>query len=354
MKLFFIFILLIYSLSSFAHEDLPVQGCVDIVQIFKAPYLIKLEEHLEWFGASNDNIAKAPCKALKSPSSNEVKNYIDYRAKISPAKWYMPFQTINGVKFKNESSNLIEAFKKLTTSKDLFGIYPADKDQVNFQEKYNINPECEKVRCAIEKIWGEELGNKILYTLLRHNFNTSEFAFANSDRLKVEELDDVLMGLDDLPKALIPLGTKEGQKLSHFSRGYTLKSNGPGVMANAVVMLFDGWSDAPRIQRQYALFHELSHNISYHFGELHSSPQWLELSGWIKKGDNWSKNEKACFASKYGFTNPAEDWAESVSAFRYNGAGFKKNCPAKFEYIKKYAFKGIDYTSSESCHVIVD
>ena len=337
--------------KSFSHDENNGHGCNELVPILDTKYFESIKEQIEWFAATDSNVAKAPCKRTSPLRLNEAKAFIS-RREIETAPFFnIPFlkKEVNGVKFKGESSELLAAFEKLTTAKDIFGIFENKKEQVDFQARFAINPACEKVRCAVEKIWGVELGNKILYTLLKHGFNASEFASKSSDRFTLDELDDVLIGLEDLPNFFKPLGHRSGQRLTHFSRGYTLAANGPGVLANAVIMLYDGWSKQKTLARQYTLFHELSHNISNHQGDLDNSPEWLKLSGWIKKGDEWSKNPSACFMSNYGDTNPAEDWAESVSAFRYNAVEFKKKCPAKFNYIKQAAFRGIEYTSNQTC-----
>jgi len=355
MKFIILLCILFIAHITKAQDEQSYSPCIQTTAKSQLDYLNDLEKHIEWFGASDHEIMNAPCKSNKLPTLIEMKKFISSKALPDNSQWGWaksligPLnKPINGVQFKKESPVMIEAFSKLTTAMDVFGIFPNENKQIDFQALKNINPECEKVLCAVEKIWGEALGDKILYTLLKHNFNTSEYAFDNSDRFNEKEINDVMLALEDLPKGMIPLGS-ENQRLTHFKRGYTLSSNGPGVLANAVIMLFDEWSTSPRIERQYTTFHELSHNIGTHFNKIDLSPGWLSLSHWIKKGDDWSKSSKACFASEYGLTNPAEDWAESVTAFRYNGANFQKKCPEKFNFIKKYAFNGLEYTSASSC-----
>jgi hypothetical protein len=157
------------------------------------------------------------------------------------------------------------------------------------------------------------------------------------------------MALDDLPNSLMPLANSN-QRLTHFTRGSGLKMNeGQAVEANAVVMLFDLWDQKSNRGRQYTMFHELSHNIGSKVNNLDDSPEWMALSGWIKKGDEWNSKPDSCFISEYGKSNPAEDWAETVASYRYSGVNLKKNCPEKYDFIKNKVFKGYEYTDSYSC-----
>jgi hypothetical protein len=336
-------IILLFISFSISVGALENQPCMNKVLIDKFEDIENLEKHLEWHGANNLLIQKAPCKTTKILTNEELSKFISIHIENDNSSG-----SINGVNFVNESSVLIEAFNKLTTAKDIFGSNVIAANQKNFQKVFSINPECKKVVCAINKIWGKEVGTKMLYILLKHNYNTSEYAFEDSDRLKSDEMEDILMSLEDLPKILIPLG-RNNQRLTHYSRGIILKGNNEKVKANGVVMLFDRWSSEPRFERQYTIFHEISHNISRKFDDLDESPEWLALSGWVKKGENWFKSEKACFTSQYSQNNPWEDFAETIATYRYNAKSLKKTCPAKYNFAKNKVFKGLEYLSNETC-----
>ncbi|MEX1098953.1 MAG: hypothetical protein WEB87_00920, partial [Bacteriovoracaceae bacterium] len=53
--------------------------------------------------------------------------------------------------------------------------------------------------------------------------------------------------------------------------------------------------------------------------------------------------------SQYGETNPAEDFAESVAAYRYNPEALKNASLEKYEFIKNKVFQGVEFDSSEKC-----
>jgi hypothetical protein len=330
--LFLVFIIFSFNVS--AQDD----NCIPVEKRF-----IFFQKVLNWFGASEDQIRSAPCKTTIPPSMNEMKSYIQSRSEG------LDNGIVHGVNFKDESPVLIEAFKKFTTARDYIGLWEKPDAQKNIQLEYGINPHCEKVLCAMEKIWGEELAQKILYIHLKHNFNSSELAFDNSDQFTLDEINDVILALEDLPPHLRPLGNNN-QRLTHFKRGYTLKAYGDDpVVANAVIMLFDLWNEESPVKRQYTVFHEMAHNISNKLENMDESQKWLSLSQWVKKGDDWSASNKACFISKYGKDSPWEDYAEVISAYRYNAKELKKRCPEKYHFLKENVFQSIEYIDAKFC-----
>lgn len=345
MKILVSFFLVLFVNHVIANDEVGSTSCTSVNELKQFLNIETLEKYLEWHGASNSNIEMAPCKNLSTLTNDEMTSF---NLKKGQEVKTSASALVNGVAFSNESPILISAFNKLTTTLDSFGLYKKPELQKNFQKEFKINPECKKVICAVNKIWGVDLGPKILYVFLKHSFISSEYAFQNSDRFTKEELEDVVMGLEDLPKAYTPLGGNN-KRLTHFSRGMKLYNDKDETEANAVVMLFDGWSNQPRLHRQYAIFHELSHNIAFKLNRIDESPSWLKLSSWVKKGDDWAKDENACFASRYSLANPWEDYAEAVSSYRYNGKTFKESCPGKYNFIKENVFKGKEYVSQSSC-----
>lgn len=334
----FLMLSLLMSLNALAHNDpncVPNHG-IDIADI---------EKLLNWNGALEGQIRNAPCKTKDVPPDQEMLEFISKKA---PGKSQ---GTVHGVKFKDESPALVAAFKDFTTAKDIFGLSEMPANQKKIQNEYQINPACEKVLCAMEKIWGRDNAIKMLYIKLKHNYNTSDLAFNNSSPFTAEELDHVLIGLEDIPATLVPIG-KPNQRLTHFKRGYTMANYDDSTVANAVIMLFDRWDRESPEDKQYTIFHEVAHNISGNLNNMDESPAWLKLSGWVKKGNDWKAQDKACFISNYGTTNPWEDFSEVVSAYRYNASGLKKNCPEKYAFAKDRIFKGLEFLDSKQCALI--
>lgn len=305
-----------------------------------------IDKLLQWFSSDDSKILNAPCKSKAIPSEEEMLEFIEKKSQGAQEN-----AEIHGVKLSKEAPELLSAYRDFVTAKDTYGITDNKEKQKKLQSEYKINPDCQKVLCALEKVWGRDYAVKMLYIKLKHGFNVSEIAFNNATRFRPEELNDVLLGLEDLPPRFIPLGSKN-KPLMHFERGKTLAMYKGKTLANAVVMIFDPWDKESRAKRQYTIFHEMAHNMSSFLDQMDRSPEWLDLSGWIKKGDDWEKSEKGCFVSEYGMANPWEDFAESVSSYRYNGEAFKAQCPEKYDFLKKNVYNNLEYLNNESCSPI--
>lgn len=347
MKIFFLFSLLAASFLSWGQENPQVKPCIVALPINHSLELLQdLKDKLEWWGASPAQVKNAPCKAKVAPSADEMQRLV-----VQKSSGDKKSETVFGVNLKNESPEMIQAFKDLTKRQSLYGgpWFSANEKQVPIQQTYEINPTCDKALCAIEKIWGPDLGHKILHMYLKHGFNGSELAFDSADRFKESEIDDVLMALDDLPVHFQPLGQRKNQRLVPFTPGYTLKDYGDDVLADSGIILFDGWREKDSATRQYLSFHEIGHNLSTKLSNADASAEWIGFSGWKKTGDDWSHTESACIMSKYGETSPAEDFTEVATAYRYNAQGLDEKCPEKYKYMKEKVFQGVEYKNSLQC-----
>lgn len=305
--------------------------------------------HAGEYAASTKQIASAPCKSKSPPGDFEMKRLFEEN-QTGPKET----STINGVMIVEESLPMLDLFSKLTTNVNLFG--DPTPHQRDYQTLYGINPGCNKVLCALEKIWGKELSRKLSYLYLTYGLNGSEFARRLADptkmvfeRFTVDEIDDLLMGLGDFPAEMLPI-TPNNHPLSLFQRGSTPSIYADGLtLANATVTLYDSWVKAPHLIRQYAIFHEMGHNISNFAKNLDQQEDWLTISRWFRKDHYWSYSNETCMVSEYGAAGPSEDFAESVAAYRYNGKNLKVICPRKYVYMKKI-FKDREFLSEETCH----
>jgi hypothetical protein len=307
------------------------------------PVFEDIHDHLEKHSASDEQVMNAFCKTKTPPSMIEMNKFIQSKAIGEKVN-----NSFHQVDFEGESLAMLKAFEDLTTMYNSLGNMPWPDKQVPIQEKFQINPECKKVNCAIEKIWGKEMGTKILFMYLKYGFNGSELAFTHSARFEMEELDDVLMALGDVPAHFQPLGNEKNQRLNHMN--FKADEENSKVIANAGIQLFDLWTKQTRPKRQYAVYHELAHNMNYPLKMMDNSPEWLAMSGWVLKGQDWEYNsEKSCVTSKYAATNPSEDWAEALTSYRYSPQILKKECPQKYEFVKQKVYKGKEYTSAAAC-----
>lgn len=304
--------------------------------------LLKISKHIEWEAASINDIKNAHCLRKKNVTEEEMNSWL--AANQSPSNIS---KKINGISFENESPENLKSFQFLTNATTFFGD-PDPSRQKNFTSK------CKKVECAVKEIFGKEVGTQLLFMQRKYGMNGSHLARDNSSNWKKSELDVVLLSLTDYPEGVLPF--QEDRPLVHFSRGYM---RGPGqerVIANSSVEIFDLWNDQTPEEKRYALNHELGHALAG-VTRIDDNQKWMKLSGWEtttkvvggKKEQVLKLNKPETIISKYGLTNNWEDFAETVSAYRYNPKKLKQISPEKYALIKEVIFDNVEYTSEEAC-----
>lgn len=342
---------LFLSVFLFMHFSLYAQ---DVCNDEKIPVIqeqaIDLLEPL-FHAATDEQVETSRCRNQFVPDADQV--YLMAESGQLPVS-----RSVNGVNFENEDPYLIELFEKLTTRTD--GIGYVDNKNKNDLSKFKIDPNCRKVRCAMEAIWDEGQGPKLLYLLDQFDLNGSELRnssileWESYRRMSPEELDSIIKSVHDMPRDQFPLSDRT-QPISHVD-SKTIQAQ--STIANAVITLFDLWNKQSESHRQYTVFHEMAHNLSSKLGDIDSSPEWLELSGWEDSGKRdmfdrpeFTQNEErqGHMCSVYSMTNPAEDFAESVSAYRYNPKALKDRDPKKYEFIKEKVYKGREFNNKNQC-----
>ena len=294
---------------------------------------------VDWWSATKSQVSNSSCRS-SIPTIEEMKRYTSENTDDD----VKGTRTVNGVTFENESLKLIKAYEDLTSIRNWSGDV---EEQTDLQEEYEINPECKKVACALEKAYGTSLGNKILYMKMRYGFNSSEYGNKNASRLTNQEADVLLRSVQDYPASLFPLDSN--RQLTKFKRGHTLTIHSGRTVAYAAIAFYDVWNYYSPEMMEYTAVHELAHYIGSEL-EIDDNTEWLNFGGWVEKDDEWeSEKENTC--SLYGATNPSEDFAESVSAYRFNPTLLKEISLEKYNYIKEVVFDGLEYTDNDSCRV---
>lgn len=265
----------------------------------------------------------------------------------------------------NEHPKMIDLFQKLTKnfnpistdiSKNVQAIQPP---QTPVQPAEPVQSKCSTVICASQEIFGEKQGVQLLYMLARYGFNGSPYPFSqrtHSEMWDSKGLDKVLAGLASFPEWLLPF--INNKPLVRFSRGYTRNEyNNMGsnkcVSANSFIEVFDCIEQFSDEQFISTIVHEVAHVIADE-ADLDQTPTWFKFSGWeetkAKKGNtihvSYTSTKPECLVSKYAATNPNEDFAESVVAYRYNPQLLKENCLNKYLYIKDLVFNGEEYINN--------
>ncbi|HEY1079078.1 MAG TPA: hypothetical protein VGE46_03240, partial [Bdellovibrio sp.] len=323
----------------------------------------KPAEALEWFAATDAQVANAVCRQKIPITTEEI---FRYYKNLPPEQGLENGTTeVLGIPLVNERPRLILALAKLLTpvKNETPKSLPPD-----IKTAFKIDPSCKSALCVSQKIFGANVGPQMIFLMDLFDVNTSPYSYQNADLFYGTEITDVIKTFELIAPEQRPFVTSN-QQLSKFKRGKTLafydQSEGE-VLANAMIHLFDGWSEQGSDSRQYTLYHEFAHNMAKsYFAATQTSSAWLQLSQWkkVKETDRDGKVAESFrsalasdmghpFVSKYGKENPSEDFAESVTAYRLNPQHLKKTSPEKYKILKHVVFNGREFLSAKSCNQV--
>lgn len=255
-------------------------------------------------------------------------------------------RNINGVQFENETAENLRTFELLTTAVDTLGRKDPAR-QKTFQSR------CNKVDCALKEIFGN-IAVSLKYLQQRYGFNGSHIAYDNASAWSKSELRELIQAVKDFPEGVLP--QDEARPFMRFKKGYMPANYESNVLADSTLRFFDGWEEKSTGKRQSTLTHEVAHYISSKT-RSDDSKEWHECSDWTtekvmqdgKPVDQWKLGKPEKVVSVYGGTDPGEDFAESVVAYRFVPDQLKKAAPDKYEFIKRTVFDGIEFNSEEEC-----
>ncbi|WP_413560020.1 hypothetical protein [Bdellovibrio sp. HCB209] len=291
-----------------------------------------------WWSVSPEQVAGAPCKNRRSPSDAEMLSF------LQPSSLNKKSENLFGISFKDEDPELLQLFR------DLHSYDISMKDA----KPLVLKSSCNKVVCSAQSIYGSRVGLQILYMLKRYGFNGSHLRTTNASQWRSDELDDVLTALADYPMELYPLDYN--RKLVHVKRGSRMKLPGGESVANSLMEIYDMWNEITQMERQQTLLHELGHVVARKDNVDDSAP-WLKVAGWQERirtiggrpVTDYTLVNPSKAVSSYGKTNPREDFAETVVAYRFNGANLKVRQPEKYEFLKLRVFDEKEYLSAQAC-----
>ena len=371
---FFFFILI--SMSIYA-DNVKV-GAPDTLH----PYIEHALKKKTWRAASDKMVVHSHCKR-EIPSLSTMAEYLKSIREDNSGG------TISKLHLPEEDKNLIEHFKEMVVSK-------------HNALDLTRHAHCKDVICLSTNVFGEKRGIKFLYMKVKYGLNPSHHVYKDARPWKPNEVDPYLKAVLAHPTHLRKLNRNKAFIHDSSSEGDTL--------ANSYLRIFGAADDLSDESKEYTAFHELGHYIS---GELNidRSKDWLDLSDWkvnsvrereIKQVMN--KEEEAFsmpdfsidlsrglnntfgfqkvefleeeslmqkidkqlmemqihytamdtespnkIVSEYGQVNPAEDFAESMAAYRYNPLALLKANPEKYDFLKDKVFRGVEYLNSNHC-----
>lgn len=250
-----------------------------------------------------ENFESAVCKSSSAPSMEEVDNYLS----------------------------------QIGEDSDIFNTAYTDLILNAPMRQFKRKGSCQKPMCIVEKIWGSELGKKLLYMKLKYGFNGSEYAFKDTARFTIQGIDQVLIALGDLPANIINQVTLGNKRLVPVRKN---SEKSEGRIANTAIKLYARWKNDLHLPfyAQYPIIHEIGHLVSRIHDRAHASKEFRSLY-----------KIKRCQVSSYGKSSPDEDFAETFAFYRYSGPLLKEICPEKYQYMKEQHFGGVEFLSNDQC-----
>ncbi len=300
--------------------------------------------------ASEESYAQASCRRKKLPTTQFYEAHFAALAAERP----LTDAVVNGISFSAESPKLIELFKTLTTHS---GYCPPSAGVKSCQQELSIDlSKCAKVRCALDALYGKAEAPRMIYLLDKFGLNSAKEAFSpgfvgeSFKNWEAEELDDAVMSLSDMPPAM-----KAGYSNKQYNRRKIMRAEldgGGATLADSRMTFNDFWGwQAPELRRTTTL-HEFAHNFAHRFG-IDKSELWLNFSGWAEETIDGKKQfvsrKPEALVSQYAASSPDEDFAESVTAYRYNPTALRAASPQKYAFIKEVVFDGHEYRRGSAC-----
>ncbi len=246
-------------------------------------------------------------------------------------------------KFQNESQDSISIFRRLVKDHVLKKII----NHKDFKTRISKARQCISIKCALTHLFEEdELIAKTIYLINEYELNTSAYSNIDAGIMSKEELDIVLETVSLIPKSFFLL--KNNKRLvKHIKEGIGYRANGM-IFANASIELYTPWErELDNKGKVYTLLHEFAHNLGYPIN-MGYNQEWWKLSNWIDHPMGW-RYDRSRMISGYGATNPGEDAAESIVAYRLNPKKLKSISMAKYNFIKNEVFKGYEFNSPKDC-----
>jgi hypothetical protein len=216
---------------------------------------------------------------------------------------------------------------------------------------------CADAACAANALFGEKVGPRVLL-LGGYGFDATGLTQRPDRPWSVDELDDILAALSDLPADWFPLDRKRLRLLVPSNAAAEAfagppPSGGGELVAVAGtgrpgIILAAGWRSLDHDVRRAAFVHELAHEFSRaRGGALNLTARWARAMAADAARPRAAGGRSS--VSVYADANAEEDFAESVAAYRYMAPLLKRRAPARYALLRELVFGGREYVSAPGC-----
>lgn len=260
-----------------------------------------------------------------------------------------------GHKLEKYNPELLFLLTRLIGNKDQKNPFFLNED---FNEKFDLNG-CLTEYCIADRIFGKGMGVYYLYFLDRYNLNLSPYQLEIHENKDLEEdyhrlttFSKEELELFSRSLALLPIEFYGSFNNKETKRVNGLNRDNSQVLANSRMHFYSLWEGDSDIEKVATIFHELAHNFAKQsHAKIDKNNLWNAFSKWRQSLDSKGKvkwtSENENFVSRYARTNPAEDFAESFTAYIINPSFLKKVAPKKYNYLREYVFSGNEFYKRE-------
>lgn len=280
--------------------------------------------------------------AVARPASQPAK--IDSRLSATAKNAPLASREIAGVAFQDQPTIFLNAFERL--------VGPELRQGAALTQRFPRVADCHDVRCAVRSIFGANAGDRLLYLVVRYNYNASHLAFPDASAWAPADLDAVIQTIEELPPSARPydrevirpiLVDNSGFGLKRFDRAAGAVSGGAVLLAvsgpdRIGIRLSPAWQIMPQPVRRAVLLHELAHDL-----ERLKLADPMTLAGWNAATERDQSATPSPYVSTYAATSWHEDFAECVVAYRFAPARLKKHAPERYAFLKREIFSGREY-----------
>lgn len=277
----------------------------------------------------------APCLAPAQRSDASIARQLDAAVAGAP----LVNAEVAGFTFQAQPEPLVSAFRQMTR------LLPSRK---------GAQASCHDVDCAARTVFGQEVGPRLLLLASVYRYNASAMGAEAARPWTAAELDELLAALGDMPASLFPLEDIDYRALVHrrapeapaSGRAFELAAHA-GEGSDGIVFA-QGWLKTSAPERRAIVVHELAHEFTRARGQTFN---WR--APWSAAMATDARAAEATgqpgMASAYAGTNMDEDFAESVTAYRYMAPLLKRRAPARYAFLKEWMFDGLEYGAATRC-----
>lgn len=246
---------------------------------------------------------------------------------------------VAGFTFQAEPQPLVSAFRQMTRLLPRNAVAKAA---------------CQDVECAARALFGQEVGPRLLLLAIVYRYNASAAGADAARPWTVAELDELLTAFGDLPASLFPLESVDYRALVHrqspelpaTGRAFELAAHA-GEGSDGIVFA-QGWLKTSATERRAIIVHELAHEFTRARGhDFNWRAPWA--AAMASDAHDAEASGQPSMASAYAQKNMDEDFAESVTAYRYMAPMLKRRAPARYAFLKDWMFDGLEYGAAAKC-----